>query len=470
MTDTVRIGAGAGFATDRIEPAVDLARDGRIDYLVFECLAEINVGAESYGKDLGVSPGYNGLLEARMERVLEPCLEADVTVVTNMGSAAPRAAAERTAEIADERGLDAAVAAVVGSDVSDRFDRFEGSPGPDDGAPTLADVDRDDVVCANAYMGVDGVLDALAAEADVVVTDRVSDVSLFLAPLLSEFGWRRGEPADAGLIGQGIVAAHLLECAGHVTGGYFADPGYKDVDGLDELGFPIGEVSADGSVVVTKLPEAGGQVTERTCKEQLLYEIHDPGAYVTPDGVADFTSVEVESAGPDRVRVSGATAGPPPDRLKVNVALADGVKAEAGIGYAGPRALERARLAGDVVRSRLETTDAAYEELRIDHLGVDAMHGEVGAERSGAAPYEVRLRVAARCETRADARRVVREVQALGTNGPAGGGGVTRSVDPTIGIVSTLIDREATAQTVESVEAGEGRAADRAEAEAGAGA
>jgi len=467
MSDQIRIGAGAAFAADRIDPAVELARDGRVDYLGFECLAEVNLGLENYRKAQGESPGYNRLLEARMNSVLPHCLENDITVVTNMGSAAPEAAAERTAEIATDLGLDAGVAAVAGSDVSDRFGRFEGSPTFGDETPGEYE---DEAISANAYMGVDGIVEALESAPDVVVTDRVSDVSLFLAPLVYEFGWEHDDPETTDPIGQGIVTAHLMECAGHITGGYFADPGYKDVEGLDELGFPIAEVNADGDVELTKLPETGGELTERTCKEQLLYEIHDPSAYITPDGVADFTGVEFESVGPDRVRVTGGAADPRPEKLKVNIAYRDGTKVQAGIGYAGPGAADRARLAGEIVRGRLERTDADYEDLRIDHVGVDSMHGDLGAQRSDDPPYEVRLRVAAKCATELAAGRIAHEVTSLATNGPAGGGGLTRSIEPVIGVVSTLLDRSAAEHRVTTYASGSDEAGHEGTGEPTAGA
>lgn len=450
--EQIRIGAGAAFAADRIDPAVKLARDAQLDYLGFECLAEVNLGLENYRKAQGESPGYNTLLEARMRRVLPHTLENDVTVVTNMGSAAPEAAAERTAEIATDLGLDATVAAVAGSDVSDQFEQFEGSPTFENEDPAAYE---DTAISANAYMGVDGIVEALASSPDVVITDRVSDVSLFLAPMIHEFGWQHDDPATTDPTGQGIVTSHLMECAGHITGGYFADPGYKDVDGLDELGFPIAEVSADGDVEITKLPDTGGEITERTCKEQLLYEIHDPAAYITPDGIADFTGVEFEAVGPDRVRVTGGESEPRPEKLKVNVAYKDGAKVQAGLGYAGPGALERAQLAGEVVRGRLEKTGADYEDLRIDHLGVDSMHGDLGANRTDTPPYEVRLRVAAMCETEREAGRIAHEVTSLATNGPAGGGGMTRSIEPVIGVVSTLLDRTAAEHRVSMYTASE---------------
>ncbi|MEF8841075.1 MAG: acyclic terpene utilization AtuA family protein [Haloarculaceae archaeon] len=436
---TVRIGAGAGYAGDRIEPAVELARDGDLDYLAFECLGERTLALAQERLDRG-EPGHDPRLRERMRRVLPHCAQRDTTVVTNMGAADPVGAAEATAAIGGELGLDLAVASVAGSDVRDRLDAvreetYEGG--------RVSDVDG--VVAADAYLGVEGIVAALEADADVVITDRVADTSLFLGPLVAEFGWST-DPLS-GPVGQGVVTSHLLECAGQVTGGYFADPGYKDVEGLADLGFPLAEVDADGGLVVTKLPDVGGEVTVRTCTEQLLYEVHDPSEYITPDVVADFSGVEFERVGQDRIRVTGASARPRTDTLKVNVCYEDSHVGEGSIGYAGPGALERADLAGSVVEERLERRGVEAEELRVDRIGVDSLHGDLGRRRSDT-PYEVRLRVAARCRTERAARTVANEVETLYTNGPAGGGGVTTDVRRVVGIASTLIDRDLVAPTV----------------------
>lgn len=436
---TVRIGTGAGYAGDRIEPAVELARRGALDYLAFECLGERTLALAQDRQDRG-EPGHDPRLRERMRRVLPDCADRDTTVVTNMGAADPTGAAEATAAVADELGLDLAVASVAGSDVRDRLDAVRDETYEGGRVSAI-----DGVVAADAYLGVEGIVDALDAGADVVLADRVADTSLFLAPLVSEFDWST-DPLD-GPVGQGVVATHLVECAGQVTGGYFADPGYKDVDGLAELGFPIAEVEPDGGLVVTKCPDTGGEVTVRTCTEQLLYEIHDPSEYVTPDAVADFSGVEFEAVGEDRVRVTGARARPRTDTLKVNVCYEDSVIGEGEIGYAGPGASARADLAASVVEARLERRGVEADELRVDRIGIDSLHGDLGREHPDA-PYEVRLRVAARCRTERDARAVANEVETLYTNGPAGGGGVATDVRRVIGIASTLIDRDLVAPTV----------------------
>ncbi len=257
-----------------------------------------------------------------------------------------------------------------------------------------------------------------------------------MAPLVHEFGWALD---DWMRLGQGTVVGHLLECAGQITGGYFADPGFKDVPDLARLGFPIGEVDEDGNLVVTKLAGSGGRVTTATCKEQLLYEIHDPQRYYQPDVVADFSQVRVHEVAPDRVRVTGGRGTVKPDTLKVSVGYVDGFVGEGQIAYAGPGALARAELALAVVRERLQLTRARFSEARFDLIGVDSLHGAMS--RPIAEPYEVRVRVAARTGSMNDAIRIGNEVETLYTNGPAGGGGVTKSAREVLAVQSVLLPR-----------------------------
>jgi hypothetical protein len=271
-----------------------------------------------------------------------------------------------------------------------------------------------------------------------VITGRASDPALFLAPMIHAFGWAMD---DWNILGKGTVAGHLLECAGQITGGYFADPGYKDVAGLARLGFPIGEVGEDGSLVVTKVLGSGGAVTALTCKEQLLYEVHDPARYLQPDVTADFSEVEVEEIAPDRVRITGGRGTERTDTLKVSVGYVDSFIGEGQISYAGPGALARGRLALDIVRERLKLTGVATSELRFDLIGVDSLHGpEVSAHASE--PYEVRIRVTGRTETLREAIRIGNEVETLYTNGPAGGGGAWKSAREVVAVASVLLPRE----------------------------
>ena len=446
-TRRVRIGAGAGYSGDRIEPAVELAEHGALDFLVFECLAERTIAIAQQARRHDPQRGYDPLLEARMMAVLPAAVRNGVRIISNMGAANPLAAARKTAQIAHSLGLgDLKIAAVTGDDVLDVVQqgdlRFEES-----GESVASYKDR--IVSANAYLGAAPIVEALAAGAQIVLTGRVADPSLFAAPLIHAFGWNMD---DWNTLGQATVVGHLLECAGQVTGGYFADPGFKDVPNLARLGFPIGEVAADGTVVITKVPHAGGRVTEATCKEQLLYEIHDPERYLQPDVVADFSHVRVAHEAQDRIRVSGGRGTPRTGTLKVSVAYVDGFIGEGQISYGGPGAVARARLALDIVRERLALTGVQTSELRFDLIGVNALHGET-AGAGWAEPYEVRARVAGRTASLAQAMLIGNEVETLYTNGPAGGGGVTRSTREVLAVQSVLLPREHAKPTFSFVEA-----------------
>ncbi|ACL58596.1 acyclic terpene utilization AtuA family protein [Methylobacterium nodulans] len=428
---TIRLGAGAGYAGDRIEPAVELAEKGGLDYLVFECLAERTIALAQQARMRDPGAGYDPLLEARMRAVLEPCRRQGIRIVTNMGAANPLAAAERTRAIARDLGLAGLkVAAVTGDDVLAALQASD--PVIEETGGRLSDLGNR-IVSANAYLGAGPIVDTLGQGADVVITGRVGDPALFLAPLIHAFGWRWD---DWDALGRGTLAGHLLECAGQITGGYFADPGVKEVEGLARLGFPIGIVAEDGTVEITKVPGSGGAVTLATCKEQLLYEVHDPARYLQPDVVADFSQVAMEVLGPDRVRITGARGAPATGSLKVSVGYVDSYIGEGQISYAGPGALARGRLALDIVRERLRLTGVASSELRCDLIGIDALHGD----RPGRAePYEVRLRVAGRTDSLAEAVRIGNEVETLYTNGPAGGGGAWKSAREVVAVLSVLV-------------------------------
>jgi hypothetical protein len=289
--------------------------------------------------------------------------------------------------------------------------------------------------------------EALSAGADIVITGRASDPALFLAPMIHAFGWAMD---DWNLLGQGTVAGHLLECAGQITGGYFADPGYKDIADLARLGFPIGEVGEDGSLVITKVAGSGGAVTAQTCKEQLLYEVHDPTRYIQPDVVADFSQVKVEEIARDRVRVSGGRGTKRTGTLKVSVGYVDSFIGEGQISYAGPGALARGRLALEIVRERLKLTGVAASELRFELIGVESLHGaQVSAHADE--PYEVRVRVAGRTENLREAIRIGNEVETLYTNGPAAGGGAFKSARDVVAVASVLLPRELAKPSIQFV-------------------
>ena len=443
---TVRIGSGAGYSGDRIEPAIELCAKGEIQYLGFECLAERTIALAQQERMRNPVAGFDPLLEQRMSAVLEICKLKRIKIITNMGAANPGAAARKTLEIAKRLGIGSLrVAAVIGDDVLDVC-KQQNLP--------LLEIDGrindlgNRVLSANAYLGAEPIAQALAAGADVVITGRVGDPALFLAPLIREFDWAMD---DWERLGRGTLAGHLLECAGQITGGYFADPGYKDVAGLGRLGFPIAEVSEDGNLVVTKVPGSGGVITEATCKEQLLYEVHDPAYYVQPDVVADFSQVEIEEISRDSVRVQGGRGTPRTEALKVSVGYIDGYIGEGQISYAGPGALERGRLALDVVRERLNLTGVQTTEARFDIIGVDSLHGATLPR--GREPYEVRIRVVGRTDSMAEAIRIGNEVETLYTNGPAGGGGAWKSAREVVAVASVLLPRILVNPTVQFLEA-----------------
>jgi acyclic terpene utilization AtuA family protein len=432
---TIRIGSGAGYSGDRIEPAIELAEKGDIDYLVFECLGERTVALAQQARMKNPDGGYDPLLEERMRAVLPLCAAKGIKIVTNMGAANPEAAARKTAEIARSIGLSSLkIAAVVGDDV---LDACKDGDLPIMEFPGSIKQLGNRLLSANAYLGAEPMAQALIGGADVVITGRASDPALFLAPMIHAFGWAMD---DWNLLGQGTVAGHLLECAGQITGGYFADPGYKDVEGLARLGFPIGEVGEDGALVITKVAGSGGAVTAQTCREQLLYEVHDPRRYLQPDVVADFSQVTVEEIAPDRVRVSGGRGSQRTDTLKVSVGYVDSFIGEGQISYAGPGALARGRLALDIVRERLKLTGVAASELRFELIGLESLHGaEISAHANE--PYEVRVRVAGRTENLREAVRIGNEVETLYTNGPAAGGGAWKSARDVVAVASVLLPR-----------------------------
>jgi hypothetical protein len=442
----IRIGSGAGYSGDRIEPAVELVEKGDIAYLGFECLAERTIALAQQQKLKDPATGYDPLLEQRMRAVLAACKSRGIKIITSMGAAPPAAAAAKIVEIARQLGIKGLkVAAVIGDDVLDACKR--GNYPLLETCGSVADLGNR-VLSANAYLGAGPIVQALSLGADVVITGRVGDPALFMAPLIHEFGWAMD---DWERLGKGALVGHLLECAGQITGGYFADPGFKDVAGLARLGFPIGEVGEDGDLVITKVSGSGGAVTEATCKEQLLYEVHDPAQYLQPDVVADFSNVTVTQIGPDRVRVRGGSGKPKTGKLKTSIGYIDGYVGEGQISYAGPGALERGRLALDIVRERLVLTGVQMTEARLDLIGADALHG--AALSFGGRPYEVRVRVAGRTENLAEAVRIGNEVETLYTNGPAGGGGAFKSAREIVAVASVLLPEELTAPSIQIFEA-----------------
>lgn len=434
--DLLRIGAGASFADDRIPPAVDLAERGELDYLVFECLAERTIARENLTRAKNPEKGYTPRLADRMRAVLPACVRNKVRVVANMGAANPVAAAQVVLGLAADVGASGIGCAVLlGDDVSEVVHRMPQLRLMESGRPVEDLLPR--MASANAYLGADAICRALQTGAQIVLTGRVADPSLFLAPAMHHFGWRYD---DWPRLAAGTIAGHLLECGAQVSGGCFGDPVKKPVPDLARLGFPYADVSADGRLWIGKLEGTGGRVDAQTCTEQLLYEMHDPAAYITPDCVLDITDVHLAQAGVDRVGVEGARARARTASYKVTVGYHDGYIGEGQISYAGPNAVAKAKWAAEVVKQRLADAGWRYSEERVDLIGMSSLHG-LADERPE--PYEVRLRIAMRTGDRKAAEAVGHETRAMHANGPgSGGGGSDPVVKEVLAVQSVLLPRE----------------------------
>ena len=446
--EPLAIGCAAGFGGDRTDaagPVVDtlIARCGP-GVLIFEVLAERTLALAQLDRRANPDGGYAPLMEPMLRPVLRKCLDHGIPIVSNFGAANPRAAALSVRQIASEEGVrQVRVAVVEGDDLSDARGRelLRGRLAPADAAR--------ETVSANAYLGAAAIADALRAGAQVVVTGRVADPSLAVGPALAHFGWAE---TDWDALARATIAGHLIECGAQVTGGYYADPGFKDVPDLHGVGFPIVEIRDDGSFAVGKADGTGGVVDCRTVKEQLLYELHDPAAYLTPDVMADISEAEVEQAGPDRVAVRGVRGRPRTDTLKVIAFFAGGWLGEGEISYAGPNAEARARLAASVIRRRVGKDIA----LRFDLVGVLSVFADDAGRAMGELPpgaaRDVRLRVATAHPDRDRAEAVMREVTALYTCGPAGGGGVRTAITARLNSASCLVPRDLVPATFGFVE------------------
>lgn len=442
-TKTVYIGSGAGFAGDRLDAGIAVVetlkrRDGP-RYLIFEVMGERTLAIAQRIKMRDPDKGYSPYLDKYLPGVLKDCKEHGIRIVTNLGNANPVGGAKRVHELARDMGIDGLRIAVVhGDDLMTFMDKDAISA-----LPTVEGlgIDGKEIVAANAYIGARPVAEALALDVDVVLVGRTTDAALVLGPLIHEFGW--GED-NLDLLAAGTLAGHLLECGGQVTGGYFCDPGFKDVPGMENLGFPIGEITADGNVVITKADNTGGLVNRATVIEQMLYEVHDPSAYLTPDVTMDIKDVTLSEDGHNRIRVTGAKGTPPPDALKVTVSADGGWLAEAEMIYAGPNALARAELAADIIRKRCDGY-GIKDSLRIDVTSTGAVFdNDKGERRRGnnqPMDGEFRVRTAIRTQNKETAEYVNDEVLSLFCSGPAGGGGYRCNVTGQVNTASVLVPR-----------------------------
>ena len=437
------IGCAAGFGEDRTDAAAPIVETliarGGPGVLIYEMLAERTLALAQLDRRNNPERGYAPLLEPMVRPVLRRCLEHGIPIVSNFGAANPIAAARRIQQIAREEGIPKVKIAVLsGDDLSDAH----GQELLRRQLPPL-DAQRE-IVSANVYLGAGAIAEALQAGAQVVVTGRVADPSLVVGPAMAHFGWSE---TDWEKLGRATMAGHLLECGAQVSGGYFADPGFKDVPDLHSVGFPIAEMEGDGSFVITKANGTGGVVNVRTVKEQLLYELHDPTAYLTPDVVADISEAEIIEVGLNRVAVTGVRGHPRPEGLKAIVFFPGGFLGEGEISYAGPNATARARLAADIIRKRMN----GVLNLRCELIGVQSVLNNAQdsalLNSQNAEATDVRLRVAGVHPSRNVVERLVGEVTALYTCGPAGGGGIRSAITARLRSVSCFIPREHVSET-----------------------
>lgn len=415
---SIRIGAGGGCAEDWIQPAVDLVREGNLDYICFDSLSESEISAVAYSlvHDAG-APAFDRYLDERLRRILPDAVRNGTKVIGNMGSVNPLAAQQHTLEIARELGLvGLKVAAVYGDNVLELAELQDLTI--DRTGQAVAQL-GEALISAHAYVPVDPIVEALAAGADVVLAGRVGDGAMYLAPMMYEFGWATDDWDKKAL---GLIVGHEMECAGQLSGGYFADPPYKEVPDLALIGYPIATVTADGDVEFSQLDRAGGAITVDTCIEQLLYETHDPSHYIHADGIVDFSDIEFVQSGPNRVRIAGTVRGKPaPAQLKVALGIVDGYIGACTVYYGGVGAYRRASLARQVAQRRLEYIGIDPAKLDIRLIGVDALYGPGRiSEELADQLWEVGLRVAIRTESAVEAE-VASTVGAINMslNGPA---------------------------------------------------
>jgi hypothetical protein len=451
MTRNCRIGAGAGYWGDMIDPAVELIEHGDVGYVCFDLLAELTVALLTRAKLRDPSRGHVPDVEQIVREALPAALRNEVALITNGGGANPQAAALAAARVACDQGSPATrIGVITGDDLVDRIDEIRASGWRFTHLESgEEDIDRiaDRVIAVSAYAGSDGVIDALDGDAQVIIGGRLADSALYCGPLMRHFGWSF-DGGDEERIGAALTVGHVLECAGIASGGMSSQ--WRLSRDPWRLGFPLAEVSEDGSAVITKVRGSGGVINEWTIKEHLLYEVHNPFDYKLPDGIVDMSGVEVTELGPDTVRLTGMSGRARPDTLKVQIGYADGYIAEGRVLLPWPDALEKADFCERLVSERIRHLGVEPVEMRFDRVGWDALAGPV-APRPAAdeQPNEVELRMAVKCHTRRDGEIARRAMLLPATAGPVGTAfGAPLPLRKVIALWPTLVPREFVPQNV----------------------
>jgi Acyclic terpene utilisation family protein AtuA len=415
----IRIANGQGFWGDSLEAPVEQVRRGPIDYLTLDYLAEVTMSILQKQRSRDPKTGYARDFVDMIARVLPDLKARRIRVIANAGGINPTACKDAVLDVAKRQGITVKVATVAGDDIMDRLDSFL-ARGIElknmDTGEALAAI-RANVLSANVYFGARPVVDALAQGAEIVITGRVTDTGLALAPMIHEFKWKDD---DWDKLSAGTIAGHSIECGAQSTGGN-CQVDWETIPNLEDVGYPIIEAEPDGTFCLTKHAGTGGRVTVASVKEQLLYEMGDPHAYITPDCVADFTTIHLDQAGPDRVRFSGIKGRAATDFYKVSISYSAGFKAIGSMVYAWPDAYKKARAADQILRLRLERLGLRFDAIRTEFLGANACHGIAAAEPSpeiAAQLAEVALRIGVRSENRAAVERFTKELAPLALNGP----------------------------------------------------
>jgi len=438
---SVRIGAAQAFYGDRLRPAIDMARNGQVNYLCFDCLAELTLAILQKDRQKNPAMGYTRDVLPVMTALLPICMPQGIKLITNAGGINPEGAAAAIAKVARDLGLSVEIATLVGDDVLPRVADFSSA-----GLLTSMDgLDHDPIAqlpqlsFANAYLGARPILEALNTGADIVLTGRSTDTAQYLAAAAHGLGWSLDDLQRAA---QGVIVGHVLECTAQASGGNFSGA-WWEVEGLERLGYPLADVYEDGTFVVGKTPGSGGLISVDTIKEQLLYEIHDPSNFISPDVIIDMTGIRLEQVGPHQVRITGAAGRPPPPTLKVVGGYPSGFAGEGRMVYTWPDALPKARMAEQLIRQGLVDEGILVQEFRAEYFGVNAIHEGGALPVAGELP-EVVLRIAVRTATEREAARVGRLLPPLGIAGPphlTGLSGVSGARE-LMGVASFLVPRE----------------------------
>lgn len=439
----IRIGSGSAYWGDMLEPAIELAEKGDIQYLGFDHLAELTMAILQRMKAKDPSKGYIQDIVPWMQALLPICHRKGIKIITNAGGVNPEAAADEVIKIARSLGIkNLKIGVVTGDDISSQLDEIRAKGHKFTNLDTgEEDIDRiqSKIVAANAYVGADLIVEALQQGADIVIAGRVSDTAVYVGPIMYEFGWEFKEPYWE-KIGAAVTIGHTIECAENVTGGLSSL--WNQTKDIARIGFPIAEVYENGDTIITKVPGSGGILNQWTVKEQLTYEVLDPNNYIMPDGIADFTTVQIKEIAEDKVLMTNMTGKQRPEQLKVQIGYRDGWIGEGQILLPWPDAYAKAKQAEQTVRERFKIVGLKAEEIRFDYIGVNTLHGELAPEPTTEL-NEVGLRIVARTETREEADKVGREATHLWTLGGSGASyGTPYKPRPVISLWPTLVPRE----------------------------